>query len=149
MAVGNFEHSNIEFHSSRCAMLQQSKINFRRFINSRSSLSFGFGNVRCLHLTPNQNTKRRTENVIRTRSSHLLSAVICALPCNVICTKHRLTIGFSQSKSKLPIKDAFYFFHDECQLRHDQIASSNYLLFSFLHFLLAFLNEYNSWRDFD
>lgn len=141
MAVGNFEHSNIEFHSSRCAKLQQSKINFRRFINSRSSLSFGFGNVRCLHLTPNRNTERRTANVICTRSSHLLSAVICALPCNVICTKHRLTIGFSQTKRKLLIKGALHHHHNKCQPHHEQSLLLIIYYFHFSAFCSPFLND--------
>lgn len=114
-----------------CVKLQQSKINFRRFINSRSSLR-SFGNVRCWRLTPPHTHTvyaKSKVNVVRTRSSHLLSIVICAFPCNVA-----LTIGcFTQSKSKLPIKDGDGAHHYPWRMRFTTIKSF-LLIICYVHF---------------
>lgn len=136
--LATFEHFNIEFHSNRCVKLQQSKINFRRFINSRSSLR-SFGNVRCLRLTPphTHTVFAKSKVNVRTRSSHLLSAVICALP-----PTPSLTIGcFTQSKSKLPIKDGAY--HLPWRMRYTTIKSF-LLIICYEHFV--FFASFFEWH---
>lgn len=87
------------------------------------------------HTPPNTHTVFAQSKVnVRTRSSHLLSAVICALPCNVALPPiPALTIGcFTQSKSKLPIKDGAY--HFPWRMRYTTIKSF-LLIICYVHFV--------------